>query len=134
MDQETKQEFQNISQSIETLTSIVKQNFSAQVDGFVKVDARFEEHDQQLTGIKERLDKHDEDIENLAIMTQRGFDEFERKTDDKFDIVNHKLDQIQTNLDAFVHLHSKVDTELTIAQHNIQELDSRVTVLEAAKA
>jgi len=106
MDQETKQAFEN-------LTSLVQEGFS--------------KHDVLLK-------KHDEDIENLALMTQHSFNEIEEKNQVEHNKLNQRFDELIKNTDAFYHLHQKLDVELTITQHNCQELDKRVTVLETAKA
>ncbi len=140
MDQETKQAFEN-------LTSLVQEGFSKHDKEFVKVhqslkkhDEEFKKHDDIFSKIHASLKKHDdllkkheEDIENLALMTQRGFNEAEEKNQAEHAKMNEKIDYLIKNTDAFLHIYQKVDVELTITQHNCQELDKRVTVLETAK-
>ncbi|KKU09158.1 MAG: hypothetical protein UX09_C0002G0001 [Candidatus Uhrbacteria bacterium GW2011_GWE2_45_35] len=107
MDQEIKQEFEN-------LTSLFQQGFK----------------------------KHDEDIENLSVMVQQGFEEVNQKfaivdikleeTNQKIDQTTEKISQLYINVDGFIHMHQRLDLELTAMRGYYQRLEERIAKLETA--
>jgi len=87
-----------------------------------------------------------QEFENLAVMIQQGFEEAEKKLElFKFETannfeenrkdhtrINERIDRLYTNVDAFIHMHQKLDLELTALRGFYQRLEERLAKLETA--
>jgi len=90
MDAQTKKEFQKLGKKINDLSQATKQ-------GFDIVDKRFEQVDKRFDKLEKKIDT---EIEKLAVMTKREFDNVYEKMDDlatkeQIDEVLDKIDNLQ---------------------------------------
>jgi len=98
------------------------------------MDQEIKQEFEKLTSIiQQGLKKHDDEIENLAVMTQRGFDEAKEETSKKFAKTDERIDRLYTNVDGFIHMHQKLDLELTALRGYYKRLEERLEKLETAQ-
>ena len=81
-------------------------------------------------------------------MIQEGFDEIKNEiTDFKFETkvnfeetrtefvkTNERIDNLYTNVDGFIHMHQRLELELTAMRGYYQRLEERLAKLEATHA
>ncbi len=91
--------------------------------GFAGVDVKIKESEKRI--IKEIDIKMDANIDELALMTKRGFD----SVDERFDKVDERFDKLEkTN----TREHEEINTRLEKVDEKLAEHDSHFTALEMA--
>ena len=98
-----------INQQFASLERIVRTGFRQTNRRFAQVDKRFD-----LVGLEFRA--------------------LRKEMNEKFAVVEDRIDRLATHVDGFMKLHETLDIELTVMKQQMSRFDDRLKRLEAAQA
>lgn len=100
--------------------------------GFRRTDARFRGIDGRLRGFDTRFRGLDGRIQRLDIKFSLEFRNLRKEMNQRFDVVEDRIDRLATHVDGFMKLHETLDIEVRVMKEQMRRLEERVDHLEAA--
>ena len=92
--------------------------------------------DDKFTGFEKKVNdkftnfekKVDDKFIDFAFIVNQGFSETQKQIEQ----TNKRIDKLYDNVDRFIHLHEKLDQELTMMRARVERLEEIVRKLQAA--
>ncbi|MBI4490198.1 MAG: hypothetical protein HY694_14035 [Deltaproteobacteria bacterium] len=91
--------------------------------GFRQVDTRFRQVDARFTQIDRRFTNIHLELRNLR-----------KEMNERFAVVDDRIDRLANHVDGFVKLHETLDIELKVMKEQMNRFEERLKRLEAAQA
>lgn len=89
------------------------------------IDKKFEDFS---IGIDKRSNTIvDRRFDEFAFIVNQGFSDMQKQNE----YTNQRIDRLYDNVDRFIHLHEKLDQELTMMRARIERLEEMVLKLQA---
>ncbi len=125
----TAKRTRTINQQLTSLERLVRAGFQQtgtkfrQIDGgFRRIDARFKQVDSRFRQIDGRFELVHVEFRNLR-----------KEMNDRFTIVEDRLDRLATHVDGFMKLHETLDIEVRVVKEQMNRFEERLKRLETAQ-
>ena len=112
-----------VNQQLASLEKLVR-------SGFRQTDARFRQVDKRFGQIDARFRQVDKQFGLVHL----EFRDFRKEMNERFTIMEDRIDRLATHVDGFMKLHETLDIELTVIKQQMSRLEERMKRVEAAQA
>ena len=119
-----------IDQRFTSLEKLVRAGFQRTDGRFRQIDKRFGQVDGRFRQIDKRFGQVDRRLElvQLDIRTVR------KEMNERFAIVDDRIDRLATHVDGFMKLHETLDIELNVMKEQMKRFEERLGRVEVAQA
>lgn len=122
---EVDEKLSNLDQKIDKKFQVFEQKFDEKL---LNLDQKF---DRKLSNLDQKLNrKFDEKLDEVLMVVNQGFSEMQGQ----FRKMNDRIDTLYKMIDGFVHLHQKLDQELTMLRNRIDHLEEKLIAVQAKHA
>src|SRR3990170_763947 len=112
-----------VNQQLASLEKLVR-------SGFRQTDARFRQVDKRFGQIDARFRQ----VDKKFGLVHLEFRDFRKEMNERFTIMEDRIDRLATHVDGFMKLHETLDIELTVIKQQMSRLEERLKRVEAAQA
>lgn len=100
--------------------------------GFGRTDGRFRGIDGRLRGFDARFRGIDGRIQRLDAGFSLEFRNLRKEMNQRFEVLEDRIDRLATHVDGFMKLHETLDIEVRVMKEQMKRLEERIDHLEAA--
>ncbi|GEM_PF-1805619 len=97
------------------------------------IDKKFDDFalviDKKFDVIDKRFDDVDKKFDDFAFIVNQSFSDMQKQ----IAYTNQRVDKLYDNVDRFIHLHEKLDQELTMMRARIERLEEVVLKLQTVQ-
>jgi len=112
-----------VNQQLASLEKLVR-------SGFRQTDARFRQVDKRFGQIDARFRQVDKQFGLVHL----EFRDLRKEMNERFTVMEDRIDRLATHVDGFMKLHETLDIELTVIKQQMSRLEERLKRVEAAQA
>jgi archaellum component FlaC len=140
-----------VSQHLTSLERLVRTGFR-QTDGrfrqvdarfrqidkrFGQVDARFQQIDKRFGQVDARfrqIDKRFDQVDRRIELVQLDINNLRKDMDERFAVMENRIDRLATHVDGFMKLHETLDIEMQVMKEQMKRFEERLGRVEAVQA
>jgi hypothetical protein len=112
-----------INQQLTSLEKLVR-------SGFRQTDARFRQVDTRFGQIDARFRQ----VDRHFGLVHLEFRDLRKEMNQRFAVMEDRIDRLATHVDGFMKLHETLDIELTVIKQQMSRIEERLKRVEAAQA
>ena len=112
-----------INQQLTSLERLVRSGFRQTDTRFRQIDLRFGRMDARFRQVDRRLGLVQLDIRNLR-----------REMNERFAVMEDRIDRLATHVDGFMKLHETLDIEVRVMKEQMKRFEERLGRVEAGQA
>jgi len=133
-----------VSQHLTSLERLVRAGFR-QTDArfrridkrFGQVDARFQQIDKRFGQVDARfrqIDKRFDQVDRRIELVQLDINNLRKDMDERFAVMENRIDRLATHVDGFMKLHETLDIEMRVMKEQMKRFEERLGRVETAQA
>ena len=119
-----------VSQHLTSLERLVRAGFRQTDARFRRIDKRFGQVDARFRQIDKRFDQVDRRIE----LVQLDINNLRKDMDERFAVMENRIDRLATHVDGFMKLHETLDIEMRVMKEQMKRFEERLGRVETAQA
>ena len=126
-----------VNQQLASLEKLVRSGFRQTDARFRQVDKRFGQIDARFRQVDKRfgqIDARFRQVDKQFGLVHLEFRDFRKEMNERFTIMEDRIDRLATHVDGFMKLHETLDIELTVIKQQMSRLEERMKRVEAAQA
>ena len=126
-----------INQQLSSLEKLVRSGFRQTDARFRQVDTRFGQIDTRFGQIDARfrqIDARFRQVDRQFGLVHLEFRDLRKEMNQRFAVMEDRIDRLATHVDGFMKLHETLDIELTVIKQQMSRLEERLKRVEAAQA
>jgi archaellum component FlaC len=112
-----------INQQLTSLEKLVR-------SGFRQTNARFRQVDKRFGQIDARFRQ----VDRQFGLVHLEFRDLRKEMNERFSVMEDRIDRLATHVDGFMKLHETLDIELTVMKQQMSRIEERLKRVEAAQA
>jgi len=119
-----------VNQQLTSLERLVRAGFRRTDTRFSQIDRRFQQIDRRFGQVDVRFRQIDARLRltNLEIRNLR------KEMDERFAVMEDRIDRLATHVDGFMKLHETLDIEVRVMKEQMKRFEERLSRIEAAQA
>ena len=132
-----------VSQHLTSLERLVRAGFQ-QTDArfrridkrFGQVDARFQQIDKRFGQVDARfrqIDKRFDQVDRRIELVQLDINNLRKDMDERFAVMENRIDRLATHVDGFMKLHETMDIEMRVMKEQMKRFEERLGRVETAQ-
>ena len=132
-----------IGHQLTSLERLVRMGFRHTDERFRQVDARFEQIDKRLAQVDRRfeqvdkrlaqVDKRFDQIDRQFAVVQLDIRNLQKEMNERFAVMEDRIDRLATHVDGFMKLHETMDIELRVMKEQMSRFEDRLKRIETAQ-
>jgi archaellum component FlaC len=118
-----------VSQQLTSLERLVRTGFRQTDTRFRRVDVRFQQIDKRFGQVDVRF----EQIGKRLGLVQLDIRNLRRDMNERFAVMEDRIDRLATHVDGFMKLHETLDIEVRVMKEQMKRFEERLGLVEAAQ-
>ena len=126
-----------INQQLTSLEKLIRSGFQQTDARFRQADTRFGQIDKRFGQIDKRFDQIDarfRQVDRQFRLVHLEFRGLRKEMNERFAVMEDRIDRLATHVDGFMKLHETMDFELRVMKEQMNRFEERLKRIEVAQA